>query len=141
VRKILATLRHEDGGFGLIELLIAMTVLVVGLLSLVAAFSSGYVATNRASVTGTASVLADRQMEAYRGMTFRAIASVTTSYSSSTTPPSPDGRQYTVTATVDSSQTAPNTTQPIKIATVVVTDANGREWAREQSTFDQLTGS
>lgn len=140
MRRIVDTLRREDG-FGLIELLIAMTMLVVGLMSLVAAFSSGYVATNRASVTGTASVLADQQMESYRAMKFSAIGNVTATYSSTSTPPSPDGRQYTVTATVDASQTAPGTTQPIKIATVVVTDANGREWARETSTFDQLTGT
>jgi prepilin-type N-terminal cleavage/methylation domain-containing protein len=62
-------LRSEQG-FGLVELLIAMTVLSVGILALVAAFSSGLTALVRASQVGTASTLADKQMELYRGVPF-----------------------------------------------------------------------
>ena len=40
--------RREEG-FGLIELLISMTVLTVGLLALFAAYSSGYTAMKRAT--------------------------------------------------------------------------------------------
>ena len=65
-------LRKNDG-FGLVELLIAMTVLNVGLLALIAAFSSGAVALTRASKTATAASLADQQMELYRAMTYDAI--------------------------------------------------------------------
>ena len=56
----------NESGFGLIELLIAMVILQVALLGIVAVFSSGAIAMGRASKLGTASVLADRQMEQYR---------------------------------------------------------------------------
>ena len=64
------TVLRRDGGFGLIELLIAMTMLNIGLLAVVAAFSSGIVSLNRASRITTAAVLADGQMELYRALTY-----------------------------------------------------------------------
>ena len=136
---------NDEQGFALVELLIAMTVLGIGLLALVASFSTGYVTLDRASIKGTASVLADRTMEAYRGQQFSAIVpgTTTTTYSSSTTPPSPDGRTYTVTSNVTSTtatNTAGTTARTIKLVTVTITDSNGRQWATEQSTFDSLTG-
>lgn len=63
-----------DRGFGLIELLAAMTMLNVGILAIVAAFSSGTVAIKRASRISTATALADQQMELYRALTYGAIA-------------------------------------------------------------------
>src|SRR5918992_652394 len=77
-----AVLRRE-GGFGLVELLIAMTMLNIGLLAVVAAFSSGIVSLNRASRITTASVLADGQMELYRALTYNAIRLEPTSIPSS----------------------------------------------------------
>lgn len=141
MRRICTRLQREQA-FGLVELIIAMTMLAVGLLSLVAAFSSGYVTINRASTTGTASLLADKKMEAYRATTFSSITpgTTTTSASSTSVPPSPDGKSYTITSTI-SATTAPGTSRTIKVITVVVTDANGREWARETSSFDALTGT
>ena len=72
---------------GLVELLIAMTVLAVALLALVAAFSSGALTLQRAGQTSTASALANQQMELYRGLKYAAIqldsASVTTANSDS----------------------------------------------------------
>ena len=65
---------RQEGGFGLIELLMAMTILNVGILTLVAAFNSGSVALRRASMVSTASVLADKQIELYRALTYDAIA-------------------------------------------------------------------
>ena len=64
---------RSEGGFGLIELLIAMLMLNIGLLAVVAAFSSGIVSLNRASRITTAAVLADQQMELYRGLKYCAI--------------------------------------------------------------------
>jgi Tfp pilus assembly protein PilV len=64
---------RSEGGFGLVELLIAMLMLNIGLLAVVAAFSSGIVSLNRASRITTASVLADQQMELYRALTYNAI--------------------------------------------------------------------
>jgi type II secretory pathway pseudopilin PulG len=60
---------RSEGGFGLVELLIAMLMLNIGLLAVVAAFSSGIVSLNRASRITTASVIADQQMELYRAVT------------------------------------------------------------------------
>jgi Tfp pilus assembly protein PilE len=65
---------RDEGGFGLVELLIAMVVLNLGLLALLAAFISGSTAVRRASRIATASTLADTQMELYRALTYGAIA-------------------------------------------------------------------
>lgn len=64
---------REEGGFGLIELVIAMFMLNVGILALVAGFNSGAVALQRASHVSTAAALADSQMELYRGLTYAQI--------------------------------------------------------------------
>ena len=48
-RDALRRLAKTEAGFGLIELLIAMTVMVIAIMAIVAAFSSGMVALNRAS--------------------------------------------------------------------------------------------
>jgi Tfp pilus assembly protein PilV len=60
-------------GFGLIELLIAMVMLNVGILAIVAAFNSGIVSLARTSHIGTATSLADQQMELYRSQTYSCI--------------------------------------------------------------------
>ncbi len=64
---------REESGFGLVELLIAMTVMVVGITALVAGMSSGMVAVKRAGDESTAAALADKQMEAYRALPTAAI--------------------------------------------------------------------
>jgi len=69
---VLTRLRGEKG-FGLLELLMAMTMLSIGLLALVAAFNSGTIALKRAGRTATAAALADSQMERYRALTYGAI--------------------------------------------------------------------
>lgn len=69
---MLTRLRGEKG-FGLLELLMAMTMLSIGILALVAAFNSGTIALRRASQTSTAATLADAQMELYRALTYGAI--------------------------------------------------------------------
>jgi prepilin-type N-terminal cleavage/methylation domain-containing protein len=70
-------LRREEG-FTLVELLIAMIVLTVGILALVAAYTSGYVALNRATRVSSAEVLADSQMERFRALSYNAIQLNTT---------------------------------------------------------------
>jgi type II secretory pathway pseudopilin PulG len=79
-----------DGGFGLVELLIALTVMALGISAIAAGFTSGIVALNRASQIGTAGTIADRQMEAFRALSFDRIALKASSV------PSPQG-----TATAD----------------------------------------
>ena len=63
--------RREEG-FGLIELLIAMTMLTVALLALFAAYSSSYVALRRATRVSSAAELADSQMERFSLLVGRA---------------------------------------------------------------------
>ena len=62
-----------DGGFGLVELLIAMTILTVGIGALVTTFAASAVSLRRAGQKGTALTLADTQMERYRTRTFSAV--------------------------------------------------------------------
>jgi Tfp pilus assembly protein PilV len=64
---------RANEGFGLVELLIAMTVLNVALLALIASFSAGALALTRASKSATAASLADAQIELYRAMTYDSI--------------------------------------------------------------------
>jgi Tfp pilus assembly protein PilV len=57
----------------LVELLIAMFVLTIGILALVAAYSSGYVALNRATRVSSATLVANAQMERFRALQYSAI--------------------------------------------------------------------
>ncbi len=64
---------RSERGLGLVELLIAMTVLNIGLLALIAALSSGMLALRRAGQTSTAATIADSQMELYRAIRYDKI--------------------------------------------------------------------
>lgn len=70
-------LRREDG-FTLIELVIAMVVLSIAILALVAAYTSGFAALNRATRVSSARLVADSQMEQFRAIQFSAIKLNTT---------------------------------------------------------------
>jgi len=67
-----------ERGFGILELLMAMTMLNIGILALVAAFNSGAFALRRSGMSSTASALADQQIELYRVNTYSAILLDTT---------------------------------------------------------------
>ena len=159
---------RRDGGFGLVELLIAMTMLNIGLLAVVASFSSGIVSINRAGRITTAAVLADGQMELYRALTYNAIQldaatipgtvpyTTDQAYSASQitgtctgSPPEcnasrqvtgADGRLYRIDTYIVT--TAPTGGRNLKKVTVVVRDYNNLTltYARQTSTFDQSTG-
>ena len=66
-------LRSQEG-FGLLELIISMTMLNFGILAIVAAFNSGAIALKSAGEISTASVVADKQMELYRALKYTEIA-------------------------------------------------------------------
>jgi Tfp pilus assembly protein PilE len=57
----------------LIELMIAMIILTVGILALVAAYSSGYVTLRRATRVSSATLIADSQMERFRALQYTSI--------------------------------------------------------------------
>jgi Tfp pilus assembly protein PilV len=67
-----ARLKNEQG-MGLIELLIAVTVLQIALLAIIGAFGAGAVAMGRAAHINTAAILADQQLELYRSMPYDAV--------------------------------------------------------------------
>jgi type II secretory pathway pseudopilin PulG len=73
---------QNEAGFGLIELLIAMTMLNIGILALIATFSAGSAALKRASKLSNAATLADTQMELFRGMKYTSIVQDTTEWNS-----------------------------------------------------------
>ena len=77
-------MRREDG-FTLVELVIAMIVLTVGILALIAAYSSGYMALNRATRVSSATRFADSQMERIRAVQYSAVKLNTTCGASCTT--------------------------------------------------------
>ena len=166
---------RDQSAFGLVELLIAMTMLNIGILAIVAAFNSSMFAINRASKTSTAAALADAQMERYRALTYGAIQldanavnatdstyrndavlggsvanDVTTSTGCSGVPPEcnpsrtlvgADRHNYRLDTYV--TYTTPPSGRQEKLVTVVVraTTSPYATYAREQSTFDQSTGS
>ena len=61
---------RDESGFGMLELLMAMVMLNVGILAIVAAFSSGNAALSRANRISTAGALANKQLEIYRGLKY-----------------------------------------------------------------------
>jgi prepilin-type N-terminal cleavage/methylation domain-containing protein len=81
----------------LIELLIAMTVMAIGISGVVAGFSSGMFAINRARTTSTVGALADKQMETYRQAGF---ASLVPGALSGGAQQGSDGQMYWVGATI-----------------------------------------
>jgi Tfp pilus assembly protein PilV len=93
-------LRRQEG-FGLVELVIALTVLIVGILAIVAGFSSGYLALNRATRISSASVLADRQMERFRSLTYSSICLSSTTSDSAHDANAPSGTAVSTCSTTD----------------------------------------
>jgi Tfp pilus assembly protein PilV len=73
---------RDESGFGLLELLMAMVMLNVGILAVLAAFSSGNTALARASRISTAGALANKQMEVYRGLKYDNIVFKTSDWNS-----------------------------------------------------------
>jgi prepilin-type N-terminal cleavage/methylation domain-containing protein len=70
--RLVARTRSEDG-FGLVELLIAMTVLAIAIAAQLTVFSASFTSLHRASRKGTAVMLADKQMEIYRTVAYSCI--------------------------------------------------------------------
>lgn len=77
-------LRSEDG-FGLIELMIATTILVVALLALAAGYDQAFLALHRASTKSVATELADKQLELYRSLHYDDIGLDQAAYTNATT--------------------------------------------------------
>ena len=133
------------------ELLVAMTVMAIGIFALVAGFSSGFGAINRASKTSTAGTLADQQMEAFRRGAWGSVVSIAGAAKTGA-----DGRTYWIVSEVESrcpDETVPSGTpgctlsggtpsRPVKRATVTVREGSStaKVLITSSSTFDQATG-
>jgi prepilin-type N-terminal cleavage/methylation domain-containing protein len=65
-----AAAQRDEGGFGLIELLIAMTVLSVAAFTILAAFSSGMATLQRSARITTAAAIVDAEMERMRAVRY-----------------------------------------------------------------------
>ena len=78
-KSVLFTCRHlrrharSEGGFGMIELLAAMTVMLIGIFAVFAVFQAGIVQIRRASTITTAAAIADSEMEKYRAIKYDSI--------------------------------------------------------------------
>ena len=158
--RLKSRLRAEEG-MTLIELLIAMTVMSIGIAALVAGFSSGVVSINRARLTSTAGSLADKQMELNRQAPFASVP-----VPQPLNPlPGPDGHAYWM--QVDGAWTCPTpdgtyvgdthlssppgscsvptgtpASRPVKLITIDVHDGllTGKLLFSETTTFDSSTG-
>lgn len=147
VRNRLSTLRTERG-IGLIELLIALTVLAVGIAAVMSVFAGSILSLQHASKEGTAITLADRQLEAYRSMpwsciptsfpssppsgclTFTGFPNPYAATQTTTSSDSPDHRTYTVTTAI---ATASGSTSQITVN--VALSSGGPTLAQESSYF------
>jgi type II secretory pathway pseudopilin PulG len=145
---------RNEAGFGLIELLMAMTMLNVGILALVGTFSAGSAALKRASKLSNASTLADTQMELFRGMKYSSIVQDTTEWSSAVADTS-----WTADSVYQGNMKAPITAPKALVATTtggvcsgtpvpiscdpsrVITGADGRSYRLDTYLYyDQPTG-
>jgi type II secretory pathway pseudopilin PulG len=153
---------RSDAGFGLVELVIALTVTTVGIFAVVAGFSSGFSSINRASKTSTAGAVADAQMESFRRLQYSALPDglpLPGGDTTSSTTTGPDGRTYWVGSTVTLGcisgtidlvavppacpDVATNVkSRPLKTVTVTVREGSstGAVLIAQSTTIDQSTG-
>jgi type II secretory pathway pseudopilin PulG len=150
---VLRRLAKSEGGFGLVERLIARVVMSIGITAIVAGYSSGILAVGRAKATTTAGALADRQMEIYRQGSFAAVPKAP---GAAPLPPPPTGYSMQIDGSwscpipgaptplvgdpPDCSMTTP-ATRAVKLVTITVRDAaTGKVLFTESATFDSSTG-
>jgi prepilin-type N-terminal cleavage/methylation domain-containing protein len=143
ILRIRRRLPANQAGFGMIELLIAMSIMSIGILAVFALFQTGMVTIRRASTVSTAAALADSEMEKFRALKFTviglddsevatagAIYQADTAYKSETSPSTTLSSAITATAstlTVASATGFPTAPFRIKIDSEVmyVTDVSG----------------
>jgi len=73
ILRIRRRLPSNEAGFGMIELLIAMSIMSIGILAVFALFQTGMVTIRRASTISTAAALADSEMEKFRALRYTVI--------------------------------------------------------------------
>ena len=142
---------REEAGIGLVELLVAMVVMSIGIMALVAGFSSGQKAVVRAHNASSAASVADAKMESYRALAYDAIALTPGCFASAGCAPTVtpetagDGRTYSMEVSIGydcpvgtlgpsppASCTSPNS-QPTKRVKIVMKNADGTKTLFTQS--------
>jgi Tfp pilus assembly protein PilV len=73
LKTILGARARGEHGFGMIELLASMTVMLIGIFAVYAIFQAGIVQIRRASTITTAAAVADAEMEKYRAIRYDSI--------------------------------------------------------------------
>ena len=139
-RSTLAARLREETGLGLIELLISLLVLNLGIFATMGAFTSGAVAIRNASRVSTASALADKNIEAFRDMSYSspsfAVGTTTANQTGA------DGLTYSVTTAITSGSqltTGYQGSAAVKVVTLTIKDgATGRTvYGPASTTFSQ----
>jgi Tfp pilus assembly protein PilV len=134
---------REETGLGLIELLISLLVLNLGIFATMGAFTSGAVAIRNASRVSTASALADKNIEAFRDMSYSSSSFAVGTTTANQT--GADGLTYSVTTAITSgSQLTTGTYQgstAVKVVTITIKDgATGKTlYGTASTTFSQCT--
>jgi Tfp pilus assembly protein PilV len=119
---------NNEQGFGLVELLAAMMVLMIGILALFAMFESGIRVLKRASTVTTAGALADREMENFRAIRYDSIGLPDSLVLAAATPYSSDPAYQATAANrvaMNACGTAPCTT---KVPVQSLTGADGKSY-------------
>ena len=114
---------RDEGGFALIEMLIAIVVINVGLLAILLALTSGVTTLRRSAEVSTASAVADRQLERYRAQAFTSIYLDTTALAATDS-------TYQADSAYSASQVnqACGTLTPVCTPTQTVTGPDGRSY-------------
>ena len=139
-RSTLAARLREETGLGLIELLISLLVLNLGIFATMGAFTSGTVAIRHASRVSTASALADKKIEAFRGMSYSSASFAVGTTTANQT--GADGLSYSVTTAITSGSqltTGYQGSTAVKVVTLTIKDAaTGRTvYGPASTTFSQ----
>jgi Tfp pilus assembly protein PilV len=71
--RLLPARIRDERGFGMVELLAAMTVMLVGVLAVFSLFQAGILQIRRASTVTTAAALADAEMEKFRAIKYETL--------------------------------------------------------------------
>jgi Tfp pilus assembly protein PilV len=116
---------RAEHGFGMIELLAAMTIMLVGVLAVFALFQSGLVQLRRASTVTTAGALADAEMERFRAARYDTLGLDATEVAAIVTAESPDVYAADEAYAPDSATTTVTGGLTSSATTLTVTAASG----------------
>ena len=108
--------RHDEHGFGLVEMMIALVILAVGITSVTGLLVTGHLALRRATQADAGSVLADRLLERFRAETWATISSSATLFSTTDSVYKGDSAYNAATAVLDSTGTCSGSSPSLPIA-------------------------